>query len=224
MASSVNPPPNTMHSYLYLAVYRVLQNLCNSQASWFVWLPNKVATGKYPFVYTATHTLYLSALLECAHAHTYVLIYIIYMRATSLPRGSRFVLEMEQNAWNPGMPWPSPLLYQQSAAAPAHYHLHNLQHFEGTSICPRFPPPQHTTGVGGNSNRTQQTSLYERGSGSDSEDDSGSYNYLVTRKRRVITSWECGMVCQKHSKPPLCWEKCFAKPFLMIFSLLLNFR
>ena len=77
------------------------------------------------------------------------------------------------------MPWPSPLLYQQSAAAPTHYHLHNLQHFEGTNICPRFPPPQHTTGVAGNRNRTQQTSLYERESGSDSDDDSGSYNYLV---------------------------------------------
>jgi hypothetical protein len=85
---------------------------------------------------------------------------------------------MERNAWNGGMPWPSPLLYQQSAAAPTHYHLHNLQHFEGTNICPRFPPAQRT-GIEGSSNRTQQTSLYERESESDGDEGYGSYNYLV---------------------------------------------
>ena len=86
---------------------------------------------------------------------------------------------MAQNAWNPGMPWPSPLLYQQSAAAPTHYHLHNFQHFEGTNLCPRFPPAQHTTGIDGGNIRTQQTSQYERESESDSDEGSGSYNYLV---------------------------------------------
>lgn len=45
---------------------------------------------------------------------------------------------MAQNTWNARMPWPSPLLYQQSAAAPTHYHLHNSQNFEGTNLCPRF--------------------------------------------------------------------------------------
>ena len=44
-------------------VYRILQNLCNSQASWFVWLPNKVATGKYPFVYIATPNYTLVSLI-----------------------------------------------------------------------------------------------------------------------------------------------------------------
>ena len=44
---------------------------------------------------------------------------------------------------------------------------------------PAFPPPQHTTGVEGSSNCTQQTSLYKRESGSDSDEDSGSYDYLV---------------------------------------------
>ena len=82
---------------------------------------------------------------------------------------------MAQNAWNPGMPWPSPLLYQQSVAAPTRYHLHNFQHFEGTNLCPRFPPAQHTTGIDGGNIRTQQTSQYERESESDSDEGSGSY-------------------------------------------------
>lgn len=86
-------------------------------------------------------------------------------------------LEMERNAWNAGMPWPSPLLYQQSATAPTHYHLHNFQNFEGTNFCPRFPPPHCAPSNNGGNIRTQH---YERESDSDSEDHgSGSYTYLV---------------------------------------------
>ena len=86
---------------------------------------------------------------------------------------------MEQNAWNARMPWPSPLLYQQSAVAPTHYHLHNFQHFEGTNICPRFPPAQRTISTEGGNIQTQRASLYECEIESDSDEDSGSYTYLV---------------------------------------------
>ena len=90
---------------------------------------------------------------------------------------------MAEKSWNTGVPWSSPLLYQQSA--PTHYHMHNFQHFEaGTNLCPRYPVPVREY-AGRSSNLTgRQTSVLTQETEPEHESESDSevcctYSYLV---------------------------------------------